>query len=96
MTQAHKTPGALVEFKPLDPRETGAEDVFGRWMGLVLEVVEEYPRGHVVVIDYHTRELLGGPPPAGHKACGFHAERFQTISPERRRAIERKRKPGPG
>lgn len=44
MTQAHKTPGALVEFKPIDPREEGAEAVFGRWMGRVLEVVEEHPR----------------------------------------------------
>lgn len=90
MTQAHKTPGALVEFKPLDPREEGAEAVFGRWMGRVLEVMEEHPRGHVVVMDYETRERIGGPPIPGQRPCGFHEERFQTISPERRRALKSK------
>ena len=88
MTQAHKTPGALVEFKPLDPREVGAEEVFGRWMGRVLEVVEEHPKGHVVVIDYETRQSLGGKPIEGQRECGFHEERFQTISPERKRALK--------
>lgn len=90
MTQAHKTPGALVEFKPLDPKEEGAESVFGRWMGRVFEVVEEYPKDHIVVIDYETREPLGAAPP-GERMSGFHEERFQTISPEAKRQLKSRR-----
>jgi len=78
MTQAHKTPGALVEMHPWT-NEKGMEQYYGFMQGRVFEVMEECIRGHLTVRDVFTGEIFGG-----------HDENFKTLDKKRIREVRKK------
>lgn len=81
MTQAHKTPGALIEIHD-DLREGGiAHDIYGwlKWDDRVFEVIKEEPYGHLHFKDAITGELI--------LPGGWHDDNFKTLSPAKKRAV---------
>ena len=76
MTQAHKTPGALVQFKPLDPNDKNDQMYFAQYEGRVFEIIEERHPGHMVIKDYKTGKIVAD---ERGQPWVFHDDRFQTI-----------------
>lgn len=87
MTQAHKTPGALVEFLPLDPSDAAEIAVFGEYVGRVFEVVCEVFPGHFALKDVLTQKILGAALEGTFIAAGFHPERLRTVPKARARQV---------
>ena len=76
MTQAHKTPGALVRFKPITDNSAPHFEVY---MGRVFEVVSEVAPGHFSLKDFATQEMVGSTYQGEFRAYGFHPEGLVSV-----------------
>ena len=83
MTQAHKTPGALVKAHPdiLPGGIIGDYYTHIHLSGRVFEVVDVNPPGHTNVIDIESGEKYG-----------LHSENFITLSKQEKLELSRNKK----